>query len=142
MTVRNNGASYQKPLNGHGESGTYLLVFDLDDEGQRKAWEVSRQLASQRKLKHVLVGMLLAIYTVQEQTGKALDLLEFMAQFITGMVFGGTNKGYSITEDTKMEDLPGAFIGTQDHADPMEARENFSVGMGNLFDDDADDLWD
>ena len=56
---------YQKPPNGQAQSGSYLLVFDLDDEAQAKAWSVAQQLTSQRKLKHVLVGMLLAI-------GKAL----------------------------------------------------------------------
>lgn len=136
----------QKPPNGQAQSGSYLLVFDLDDEAQAKAWEVAQQLASQRKLKHVLVGMLLAVHTVQQQTGKALDLLQFMASFITGLVNGGGGGygvGVSITETTAPEDLPNLFAGTDDHANPMEARENFSAGMGNLFsDDDEDELWD
>lgn len=138
MTTRH----YQKPPNGKARSSSYLLVFDLDDDGQAKAWEVAQQLASQRKLKHVLVGMLLAIYTVQEQTGKALDLLQFMASFITGIIHGD-RAGYSglqITEITQPEELPSMFAGTDNHADPMEARENFSASMGDLFSDD-DDLW-
>jgi len=94
MTTRH----YQKPPNGKAKSNSYLLVFDLDDDGQAKAWEVAQQLASQRKLKHVLVGMLLAIYTVQEQTGKALDLLQFMASFITGIIHGDRS-GMQITEN-------------------------------------------
>ena len=141
MAARN----YQKPPNGQAKSGSYLLVFDLDDEGQAKAWEVAQQLASQRKLKHVLVGLLLAVHTVQEQTGKALDLLQFMASFITGLIHGGGG-GYGnieITETTEPEELPSMFAGTEDHADPTEARENFSAGMGDLFGDDDNDLfWD
>jgi hypothetical protein len=135
---------YQKPPNGQAESGSYLLVFDLDDEAQAKAWEVAQELASQRKLKHVLVGMLLAIHTVQEQTGKALDLLQFMASFITSMIHGD-RRGYGgiqITEVTDPEELPSMFAGTEDHANPVEARENFSIGMGNLFEEEDDDLWD
>ena len=141
MAVRNK----QKPPNGQAKSGSYLLVFDLDDDGQAKAWEVAQQLASQRKLKHVLVGMLLAVHTVQEQTGKALDLLQFMASFITGLIHGGGSvPGYAtITEATEPEELPSMFAGTDDHADPAEARENFSAGMGDLFsDDEDDDIWD
>ena len=135
---------YQKPPNGQAQSGSYLLVFDLDDEAQAKAWDVAQQLASQRKLKHVLVGMLLAVHTVQEQTGKALDLLQFMASFITGLIHGGGGGyGVQITEATEPEELPSMFAGTDDHADPTEARENFSAGMGDLFGDDGDDdLWD
>jgi hypothetical protein len=135
---------YQKPPNGQAESGSYLLVFDLDDEAQAKAWEVAQELASQRKLKHVLVGMLLAIHTVQEQTGKALDLLQFMASFITSMIHGdrGGYGGIQITEVTDPEELPSMFAGTEDHANPVEARENFSIGMGNLFEEEEDDLWD
>jgi hypothetical protein len=131
----------QKPANGQARSGSYLLVFDLDDEGQQKAWEVAQQLASQRKLKHVLVGFLLAVHTVQEKTGKVIDLLDFMAQFITGMVHGLAPVRYAITEETTPDELPTAFVGTDDHADPEEARANFAVGMGDLFADE-DDLWD
>jgi hypothetical protein len=118
-------------------------VFDLDDEGQQKAWEVAQQLAAQRKLKHVLVGFLLAVHTVQEKTGKIIDILDFMAQFITGIVFGLKRQSpYQITAATTLDELPGAFIGTDDHADPMEARENFIIGMGDLFgEDEEDDLW-
>jgi hypothetical protein len=135
-------AQQRKPPNGQAQSGSYLLVFDLDDEAQAKAWEVAQQLASQRKLKHVLVGMLLAVHTVQEQTGKALDLLQFMAAFITGLIHGG-NGNYGpvrITEATAPEELPSMFAGTEDHADPAQARQNFSAGMGDLF-SDGDDEW-
>lgn len=131
----------QKSPNGQAQSGSYLLVFDLDDDAQAKAWEVAQQLASQRKLKHVLVGMLLAVHTVQEQTGKALDLLQFMAAFISGLIHGGGQGGPRITEATTPEELPSMFAGTEDHADPLQARRNFSAGMGNLFDDD-DEAWE
>ena len=139
MATRN----YQKPPNGQAQSGSYLLVFDLDDDAQSKAWDVAQQLASQRKLKHVLVGLLLAVHTVQEQTGKALDLLQFMASFITGLISGGGSLygGITITDATEPEELPSMFAGTDDHVDPSEARENFSVGMGDLFSDE-EDLWD
>jgi hypothetical protein len=133
---------FQKPANGQAQSNSYLLVFDLDDAGQAKAWEVAQHLASQRKLKHVLVAMLLAVHTVQEHTGKAVDMLQFMAAFITGLVHGGSGHNpMRITEQTRPEELPNMFAGTDQHADPVEARENFSVGMGNLFDDDDDDVW-
>lgn len=136
----------QKSPNGKAKSGSYLLVFDLDDEGQRKAWQVAQQLASQRKLKHVLVGLLLAIHTVQEQTGHAIDLLQFMALFITGLVSGRNSNAFGmmeITEDTPPEALPSIFAGTDSNVDPEDARDSFAAGMGNLFDvDDDDDLWD
>lgn len=133
----------RKSPNGQAQSNSYLLVFDLDDEAQAKAWEVAQQLASQRKLKHVLVGMLLAVHTVQEQTGKTLDLLQFMASFITGLIHGrgGDYAGVQITEATEPEELPSMFAGTDDHIDPSDARETFSAGMGDLFGDD-EDLWD
>jgi hypothetical protein len=132
----------KKPPNGQAQSNSYLLVFDLDDESQRKAWEVAQELASQRKLKHVLVGLLLAVHTVQEKTGKVIDLIDFVSQFVTGMVFGLKGQSYyQITESTTLDDLPVAFIGTDDHADPMEARENFAIGMGDLFAED-ENLWD
>ena len=130
----------QKPPNGQAQSNSYLLVFDLDDEGQAKAWDVAQQLAAQRKLKHVLVGMLLAVHTVQEHTGRQIDMTEFMAQFVTNMVIGG--RGLPVLrDDTQPDELPSMFAGTEDRADPLEARQAFAGGMGNLFDADEDD-WD
>jgi hypothetical protein len=129
----------QKPPNGQAQSNSYLLVFDLDDEGQAKAWDVAQQLAAQRKLKHVLVGMLLAVHTVQEHTGRQIDMTEFMAQFVTNMVIGG--RGLPVLrDDTQPDELPSMFAGTEDRADPLEARQAFAGGMGNLF--DAEDDWD
>lgn len=128
---------YQKPPNGQANGGSYLLTFDLDDEGQAKAWAVAQQLAAQRKLKHVLVGMLLAVYTVQEHTGKQIDMTEFMAQFITSMVLGG--RGQTVV--TEPDELPSAFAGTEERVDPLEARQAFAGSMGNLF-DDGDDEWE
>lgn len=134
---------YSKPPNGQANGGSYLLTFDLDDEAQAKAWEVAQQLAAGRKLKHVLTGFLLAVHTVQEHTGKPVDLMEFMAQFITQMVIGGRVDGAPrLTEDTLPEELPTMFAGTEDHADPLAARQAFAGGMGNLFDSDDEDLWE
>jgi len=131
--------SQQKPPNGQANSNSYLLVFDLDDEGQAKAWDVAQQLAAQRKLKHVLVGMLLAVHTVQEHIGRQIDMTEFMAQFVTNMVLGGRAVP-TLRENTTPEELPSLFSGTDNHADPLEARQAFAGSMGDLFGDD-DDEW-
>jgi hypothetical protein len=130
--------SYQKPPNGQAQSNSYLLVFDLDDEGQAKAWEVAQQLAGQRKLKHVLIGLLLAVHTVQEHTGKQVDMTEFMARFVTNMVLGGASTPALRTTLTPAE-LPSMFAGTEDRADPTTARQSFAGGMGNLFSDDEEE---
>ncbi len=127
-----------KPPNGQASSNSYLLVFDLDDEGQAKAWAVAQQLAGQRKLKHVLVGLLLAIHTVQEYTRRQIDLTEFMAQFVTQMVLGGRVVP-ALREDTTPDDLPSMFAGTEDRADPLAARQAFAGSMGDLFSDDKDE---
>jgi hypothetical protein len=131
-----------KPPNGQANSNSYLLVFDPNDDSQAKAWKVAQQLAAERKLKQVLVGLLLAVHTVQEMTGKQIDLTEFMASFITGMVVGSNAHAMPrITPATTPDELPTIFAGTDNHADPLEAREAFSAGIGNLFDEE-DDIWD
>jgi hypothetical protein len=134
-------ASAKSP-NGQANSNAYLLVFDLDDESQAKAWKVAQQLAAERKLKQVLIGLLLAVHTVQEMTRKRIDLTEFIASFVTGMVVGSSVHAMPyITPATTPEELPTIFAGTDNHADPLEAREAFSAGIGNLFDEE-DDIWD
>ena len=48
-------ASAKSP-NGQANSNAYLLVFDLDDESQAKAWKVAQQLAAERKLEPARIG--------------------------------------------------------------------------------------
>lgn len=129
----------QKPPNGQAAGGAYLLTFDLDDPAQVAAWEKAQELASQRKLKHVLTGLLLAIDTVERHTGKPVDMTMFMAQFVSNLVMGGGGMP-AYTPTTRPEELPSMFAGTEDRADPAEARQAFAGGMGNLFSDD--DEWD
>ena len=133
---------YQKPRNGQGESGTYLLKFNLDDEVERRAWEVKQMLAAESKLKSVLIGFLLAVRAVEEQTGREVDMMEFTARFVSSMVTSRPMSGMNVTPDLDPSDLPTAFIGTAEHADPAEARGNFAANLGGLFDDEDDDLWD
>lgn len=130
----------QKPPNGQANSGTYLLTFDLDDPAQVTAWEKAQELASQRKLKHVLTGLLLAIDTVERHTGKPIDMTVFMAQFVSNLVLGGQAMP-AYTPTTNPEELPSMFAGTEDRADPMEARQAFAGSMGNLFSSDDEDEW-
>jgi len=133
----------RKSPNGAAKTSTYLLSFDLSDEGERRAWEVAQEFASERKLKHVLVGLLLAMSSVQDATGKRLDMTRFVADFIAGMMTGQpmANKPH-IHAGMSPEELPSMFAGTADRVDPEEVRGNFSAGLGDLFDDDEDDLWE
>jgi len=133
-----------KPPNGQATASTYLLTFDLDDESQAKAWRIAQDLAAERKLKQVLIGLLVAIHTVQELTHKRIDLTEFIASFITGLVMGGgaVYRPSGVEMDTTPEDLPTMFAGTADHINPVEAREVFSASMGDLFSDDDENIWD
>ncbi len=133
-------AAYQKPPNGQANGGSYLLTFDLDDAAQAAAWEKAQELASQRKLKHVLVGLLLAIRTVEEQTGKPIDMTMFMAQFVTNLVLGNQQR-MAFSASTSPTELPSMFAGTEDREDPLKARQAFVGGMGDLFADDDDDDW-
>jgi hypothetical protein len=135
----------QKPPNGQANTNTYLLTFDLEDESQAKAWQIAQDLASERKLKQVLIGLLLAVHTVQELTRRKIDLTEFMALFIAGIVTGGgtlTLPRPGLAPDTSPEELPTMFAGTADHINPLEAREVFSASMGDLFADGDEDIWD
>lgn len=131
---------YQKPPNGQASGGTYLLTFDLDDPAQVIAWDKAQELASQRKLKHVLTGLLLAIHTVEEHTGKPIDMTVFMAQFVSNLVLGGQSRPI-FNAATLPEELPSMFAGTEDRADPLETRQAFVGSMGNLFSADDEDEW-
>jgi hypothetical protein len=136
---------YKKPPNGQAHSGSYLLVFDLDDPAQAKAWKMAQELAAGRKLKHVLVGLLLALYNVQQATGKALDMTEFLARFVVGMVRTPVTDSPKSIEEARTSVVlevpnlaPNSEIFKQKSAKESitAARSAFAGGMGNLFDDD------
>ena len=97
-----------------------------------------------RKVKGNWVSLdLLAVQTVQQKTGRVIDLIDFMAQFVTGLVSGNIfARSPCITNETTPDELPSLLAGTTQHTDPGEARENFAMGMGNLFGDEDDDFGD
>lgn len=68
----------------------------------------------------------------QQQTGKTLDLLQFTAAFISRMVPSGEagHDAMNLSEATEPEELVSLFAITEDHADPGEARGNFSMPGG------------
>jgi hypothetical protein len=127
-----------KPGNGQAKSGTYLLAFDLQDEAEWRAWSVTQSLAAERKLKRTLLGFLLALDEVRRQTSKDYGVEEMMARFVASLVVDGSASRAS-TPISRVgdfaEDAP-LIIGTANHADPNEAREQLALSMGNLFDDD------
>lgn len=122
-------------------SNSYLLTFGAT-EAEKKAKRTAQQLAGQRNLKRALISMLCAINDAQEESGKTIDFSEFTSQFVRGFVSGGfAEAAPRITASTAPETLPDGWIGTVDHVDPDEVRETLQVRMGNVLDDDDDDLW-
>lgn len=74
-----------------------------DEIGIERAGEgEAQELASQRKLKHVLTGLLLAIDAVERHTGKRVDMTVFMAQFVSNLVMsGGGMPAYTLRQVPK-----------------------------------------
>lgn len=122
------GKRGRKPPNGSASSNTYLLTFDIKDEGERKAWEVAQQLASDRKLKSVLISLLLAIHTIQTQTRKTIDVVNLASRLIAGLVFGPTQPTISLQAETE---YTTPVIGSAQTGDQVEARKNMVKSMDN-----------
>lgn len=124
--------------NGEAQTPSYLLAFDLSDDGQRRAWAVMQKLAAQRRSKRTLLGFLLALDEIQRRTGSEHSVDDMMARFITSMVTGESpSTGYAqIPSSDLSEDTPSIIVGTADHADPDEIRNELALSMGDLFGDD------
>lgn len=124
--------------NGDAQTPSYLLVFDLSDDAQKRAWVVMQKLAAQRHSKRTLMGFLLALDEIQRRTGTEHSVDDMMARFITSMVAGeGLARGYAQFSSSDLsEDVPSIIVGTADHADPDEIRDELALSMGNLFEDD------
>ena len=126
----------RKSGNGQAKGSSYLLSFDLDDEAERRAWKVMQSLASERKLKRTLLGFLLALDEIQLRSGKVQSVEEMMGRFITSIIMGGSagQSAPALSIGDYAEDAP-LIIGSVNHADPEQARDQLALGMGSLFDD-------
>lgn len=124
--------------NGEAQTPSYLLVFDVSDDAQKRAWSVMQKLAAQRRSKRTLLGFLLALDEIQKRTGSEHSVDDMMARFIASMVASeGTLRGYAqFPSGDLFEDTPSIIVGTADHADPDEIRDELALSMGDLFGDD------
>lgn len=127
-----------KPGNGQAKSGTYLLAFDLNDETEHRAWTMTQALAAERKLKRTLLGFLLALDEVQRLTHRDYGVEDMMARFVASLVTDGNinpARPPALSLGDFSDDAP-LIIGTANHANPDEARNQLAMGMGDLFSDD------
>jgi len=123
--------------NGEAQTPSYLLVFDLSDDMEQRAWAVLQTLAAQRRSKRTLMGFLLALDEIRKRTGTDYSVDDMLARFISSMVTGGPTRGYlQLPSSDLSEDAPSVIIGTADHADPDEVRDELALSMGDLFGDD------
>jgi hypothetical protein len=69
---------------------------------------------------------------------KKSQTADMMAMFVTSVVSG--QRGGFASTDFSLGDLsdeaPSIIVGTADHADPDEVRDELALGMGDLFGDD------
>lgn len=124
--------------NGKAKSSAYLLTFDPADEAEQRAWAVMQRLAAQRRAKPVLIGFLIALSEIEMRTSQHYSVEDMMAMFVTSVV-SGQRGGFAATGfalgDLSSE-VPSIIVGTADHADPDEVRDELALGMGDLFGDD------
>lgn len=125
--------------NGQARNPSYLLTFDPQDEAERRAWAVMQRLAAQRRAKPVLMGFLLALSEIEARTNQRYSVEDMMAMFVTSIVSGrqggAVAAGFSL--DSLLEEAPSIIVGTADHADPDEVRDELALGMGDLFGDEG-----
>lgn len=118
-----------KPGNGEGRGNTFLLSFNLNDTGERRAWLMAQQLARPHgKRGHILKAFLLALADYQDQTGIELNADNAAALLLEGALFG-TERVMTKVPDRQAGDKPLVKISTADKASGDEALSNFSESM-------------
>src|SRR5512140_3369819 len=111
--------------NGQARNTSYLLTFDPTDEAEQRAWTVMQRLAAQRRAKPVLIGFLMALAEIESRTSQRYSVEDMMAMFVTSVV-SGQRSGIPFTDiplGDLSEEAPSIIVGTADHADPDEARD-------------------
>ncbi len=124
--------------NGEAQTPSYLLIFDLNNDSQKRAWDVLQKLSAERRSKRTLMGFLLALDEIRKRTGSEHSVDDMLARFITSMATGGSaTSGYpSFSSSDLSGDTPSIIVGTANHADPDDVRDELALGMGDLFGDD------
>ncbi|MHB8627004.1 MAG: hypothetical protein ACYDBJ_06140 [Aggregatilineales bacterium] len=124
--------------NGQAKSPAYLLTFDPTNEAEQRAWAVMQRLAAQRRAKPVLIGFLMALSEIEMRTNQHYSVEDMMALFVTSVVSGQRGgfapAGFALGDLS--DETPSIIVGTADHADPDEVRDELALGMGDLFGDD------
>jgi hypothetical protein len=122
---------------GKVQSDSYLLTFDPNEDKEVNARKMAQRLASKRKLKSALITLLAAMHDVELEMGHEIDLSEFTSRFVKGLVLGTPAYGsVHITAEVSPDQLQSEWVGTVDHVDPEEARDNLQLRMGNMLDED------
>src|SRR5262249_42753632 len=125
--------------NGQARNPSYLLTFDPTDEAERRAWAVMQRLAAQRRAKPVLIGFLMALSESESRTNQRYSDEDMMAMLVASVVSGrreGTAvPGFPLGDLSG--DVPSIIVGSADHADPDEVRDELALGMGDLFGDEG-----
>jgi hypothetical protein len=93
-----------------------------------------QRLAAQRRAKPVLLGFLLALSEIEARTNQRYSVEDMMAMFVASVVSG--QRGSVIPASFPLDEVPSIIVGTADHADPDEVRDELALGMGDLFGDD------
>ena len=93
-----------------------------------------QRLAAQRQAKSVLIGFLMALADLERQTNQQYAVEDMMALFIAALV-SGQRVGYGVS-NLMIDDSPSIIVGTADHADPDQVRDELALGMGDLFGDE------
>jgi len=123
--------------NGQARNPSYLLTFDPTDDAEQRAWAVMQRLAAQRRAKPVLIGFLMALSEIESRINQRYAVEDMMAMFVASVISG--QRGDSSSFAFSMDDLsgvPSIIVGTADHADPDEVRDELALGMGDLFGDE------
>jgi hypothetical protein len=124
--------------NGKARNHSYLLTFDTTDEAEQRAWAVMQRFAAQRRAKPILMGFLMALSEIESRTGQRYSAEDMMALFVASVVSGqgaGSMSSRFVSGDLST-DTPSIIVGTADHADPDEVRDELALGMGDLFGDE------
>lgn len=125
-----------KSPNGAGSGEIISLAFNLDNPVERKAWEISQQLAASGhgNRKDAIIMFLATIYDVQQITGQYMDAQQIGARLLSALLTGGNTNVENVTPEDPLIIVKSSEVKTGE-----EIAETFKRSVSYIGQED--DLW-
>jgi hypothetical protein len=121
-----------KSRNGEGSVNNFNVLLDPRNEDERRALDMSRRLAKERRRKPVIVGLMLFLEQFERETGTRLTEAGAISQLLMGR-FANRSEAAALPPALKAdESKPVIAVASSQKVDSTTIANNLKKSIGKL----------